>query len=193
MTTPDLSSYNKIETGLFVQISAGDGTVLRFSDYNTVVTIGGYEYIGLGKFVSITTSTSELKTSSGSITIGLSGIPNTSISEIQNMKIKGAQVIVLRVFFDPVTGSVLSIAGNPVGRFFGIVNNYSLDEEFDADTRTSSNTISLICSSVTEVLTNKIAGRKTNPSSFKTFYPNDVSMDRVPNLVGANFDFGAPK
>lgn len=189
----DLSGYENIETGLFVSIDVDGTEVLRFSDYNQSITIGGYEYKGLGQFVGITTSTSELKTSSGSITISLSGIPNTSISEILNMKIKGAQVIVTRVFFDAVTGDVLDIPGNPAGRFFGVVNNYTLEEQYDIDTRTSTNTIDLVCSSVVELLSNKLAGRKTNPNSFRAFNSSDLSMDRVPNLVGANFDFGVPK
>jgi hypothetical protein len=189
----NLSSYTNIATGLFVEIVVSGSTTLRFSDYNQTITISGNEYKGLGQFVSISTSSSELKSSSGSITISLSGIPNTSISEITSLKIKGAQITVLRVFFDAVTGSVLSISGNPAGRFFGIVNNYTLNENYDNDSRTSSNTIDLICSSVVEILQNKIAGRKTNPTSFKAFYPSDVSMDRVPSLSGANFDFGVPK
>jgi hypothetical protein len=189
----NLSSYTNIATGLFVQIVISGSTTLRFSDYNQTITIDGNEYKGLGQFVGITTSSSELKSSSGSITLSLSGIPNSSISEITSLKIKGAQVTVLRVFFDAVTGAVLSISGNPAGRFFGIVNNYTLNENFDNSTRTSSNTIDLICSSVVEILQNKIAGRKTNPTSFKSFYPNDVSMDRVPSISGSNFDFGVPK
>ena len=76
---------------------------------------------------------------------------------------------------------------------FGIINNYSLDEEHDVDARTSSNTISLVCASVVEILDKKIAGRKTNPKSFRAFVTDDASMDRVPSLVGANFDFGVPK
>lgn len=189
----NLSGYSNIGTGLFVQIEVDGSNILRFSDYNQTITIDGNAYQGLGQFISISTSSSELKNSSSQVTISISGIPNTSISEIQNLQIKGAKVTVLRVFFDAVTGSVLSISGNPAGRFFGIVNNYSLSESFDISARSSSNTIDLICASVTELLTNKIAGRKTNPTSFKAFNPTDVSMDRVPSLVGANFDFGIPK
>ena len=107
-----------------------------------------------------------------------------------NANIKGSPIKVLRVFFNATTGSVLSIAGNPSGRFFGLVNNYSLDEEYDVSTRTGINTITLSCSSLTEILENKIAGRKTNPSSFKSYYSTDLSMDRVPSLVNSNFDFG---
>jgi hypothetical protein len=96
------------------------------------------------------------------------------------------------MLFDAATGTQLSITGNPVGRFFGIVNNYSLQEEYDVASRTSSNTIVIVCSSTVEILSNKVAGRRTNPQDQKAFYASDTSMDRVPNLVGASFNFGAP-
>lgn len=187
--TPDLTSYTNIGTGLFVEIALS-ASYIRFSDYNANVTIDGNLYQGLGKFIGITQSTSELKSTAEGISITITGIPNSSITDILNANIKGSPIKVLRVFFDATTGTVLSIAGNPAGRFFGLVNNYSLDEEYDVNTRTGVNTITLSCSSVTEYLENKIAGRKTNPTSFKSYYSSDVSMDRVPSLVNSNFDFG---
>jgi hypothetical protein len=187
--TPDLTSYTNIGTALFVQITLS-GSYIRFSDYNTTVTIDGNSYQGLGKFIGITSSSSELKPTLEGISITITGIPNSSITDIMNANIKGSPIKVLRVFFNATTGSVLSIAGNPAGRFFGLVNNYSLDEEYDVSTRTSINTITLSCSSLTEYLENKISGRKTNPTSFKSYYSSDLSMDRVPSLVNSNFDFG---
>lgn len=191
--TINLSGYSNVQSGLFVTIDVDGTNVFRFSDYNTTITIDGYDYKGLGQFVSITTSQSELKTSPGPVSISMSGIPSTSISSVTSLGMKGAKVIVQRIFFDASTGSVLAISGNPVGRFIGIINNYSLNEEYDIVGRTSSTTIVFSCSSVVEILENKIAGRKTNPSSYKNFYPTDISMDRVPALIGANFDFGVPK
>jgi hypothetical protein len=97
------------------------------------------------------------------------------------------------VLFNPTTYQVLNIDGNPAGRFFGYVTNYTISEEYNYESRTATNTVQLICSSVQEVLENKIAGRKCNPNSMKSFYPGDISMDRVPNLAGSNFDFGVSK
>lgn len=201
--TINLSSYPSIAAGLLVRIQidnyrttnsgAYSQEILTFSDWNETINYDGEDYLGLGKFVGITASTSELKSSSGSITITISGIPNSSIAEIVNSQIKGSPISVYRILFDATTLDILDLPANPVGRFFGIINNYSLDEDYDVETRTSTNTISLICSSLTEVLDNKVAGRKTNSASQKSFYPFDVSMDRVTSLVGANFNFGAPK
>lgn len=199
----DLSTYDSIGTGLFVRIEVDyyktspeatpTSTVLRFSDFNRTVVVNGETYTPLGNLVGITSTTSELKNSSDNLTITISGIPDTSIAEIVNSRIKGCPVQIWRMMFNPNTLLPLSIPGNPVGRFFGMVTNYALDEQYDVVNRSSSNTISLICSSKIDILSNKVAGRKTNPNSEKRFYPSDTSMDRVPNLVGANFNFGVPK
>jgi len=125
--------------------------------------------------------------------VTISGIPNTSIAEIVNSRMKGCPIKIYRVVFDPVTGTQLAITGNPAGRFFGIVSNYTLEEDYSVDERRSTNTIAMICTSNMEFLDNKVTGRKTNPSSMKQFYPSDESFDRVPSLVGANFNFGAPQ
>lgn len=198
----DLSTYQSVETGLFIRIqvdeyrtsSTGGYTseVLRFSDYIRPITIDGESYTGLGRLLGITTTTSELTPSRGNITVSISGIPNTSLAEILYSKIKGSPVEVWRVFFDPVTGAQLAITGNPAGRFFGIVDNYTLDEEYDYDSRTATNRITMTCNSVVEVLDNKVTGRRTNPVDQKAFYPSDVSMDRVPNLKESYYNFGAP-
>lgn len=200
--TINLSSYTSIQSNLFVRIEVPEYTtdgvtftseVLRFSDLNTSYTINDEVYLGAGNLLSITSSTSELRPSGSDVTISLSGIPNTSIAEIVKSKIKGCAVRIYRVLFDASTGEYLDIEGNPLGRFRGFVNNFSLTEEWDNLTRTSSNTIVLTCSSSASVLQNKVSGRKTNPESQKKFFPNDLSMDRVPNLENSTFNFGAPQ
>jgi hypothetical protein len=169
---------------------------LTFSDLNrgNNIVYDGYTYIGLGVLMGVTTSNSELKPSSSELTITVTGIPNESIYQILNSKIKGCQVIIYRVICDGVTGEVLNlIEANPFARFRGFVNNYSLQEEYDVNTRTSRNTMLLICKSSLDVLQNKIAGRLTNPTSEKKYFPYDLSMDRVPALQNTSFNFGAPK
>ena len=199
---PVISDYKAIQSNLFVRIdveyykaAAGDSPsseVLRFSDLRNSYTINGESYTGVGNLMNISTSSSELRNSSGELTITISGIPNTSIAEIVNSRIKGCPVRIYRALFDPVTGADLSITSNVLARYRGYVNNYSLVEEYDIDSRTSSNTIQLICASSIDYLQNKVSGRKTNPYSQKAFYPNDLSMNRVPTLESATFNFGAP-
>lgn len=191
----NLSSYKAIECGLFVRIEITDPSIqiLRFSDYHSAVTINSEVYQPLGNLCAISNSTSELRTSGDTVTVSVSGIPNSSLTDIINSRLKGSNIIIYRVFFNPTTGTQLAITGNPAGRFYGIVNNYSLQEEHDVETRTSNNMIVMTCSSLVEVLNNKFTGRRTNPIDQKNFYATDVSFDRVPNLSGSYIDFGAPQ
>lgn len=203
MTLP-LGNYKAIESNLFVKMeveyykstpaSTPTSVVLKFSDRLYPHTIGSDTYTGLGKLMSITSSTSELRPSANEFTVTISGIPNTSIAEIINSRIKGSLVTVYRGLFDANTGQFLSgVTGNPIIRFKGYVNNIGLDEEYDVENRNSTNTITIICNNIIDVFENKISGRRTNPSSQKKFYPSDISMDRVPNLENTTFDFGARK
>jgi hypothetical protein len=187
----DLSSYPSIAAGLFVKLTFGS-TVYRFSDWIDTVTIAGDSYTGLGNLLNVSASESQLKVSSGNVTVALSGIPDTSIIDILNSAIKGSAIEIRRGIFNPTTKQLLAIAGNPVGRFFGVVTNYSIQEEYDIDARTASNTIALECASRVEMLGNKIAGRRTNPTDQKAFFSTDLSMDRVPSLMKSIIDFGAP-
>jgi hypothetical protein len=187
----DLTPYGAIQTSLFVSIDVPDYDVLTFSDYNRPITIDSVTYTGLGSLVAISDSTSSLRSSPGDLTITISGIPNSSIAEILNNKIKGSSVVVWRMVFDPTTGQKINITGNPAGRFRGIVSNYSLEEDWNTGSQTASNTILLTCASTVEILSNKISGRRTNPVDQNALYPSDLSMDRVPTLANSNFNFGA--
>ena len=196
---PDLTSYISVTTGLFVRLQidqyrtsssgAYSAQVLRFSDYGTAVTINGESYVPLGEFLSITSSTSELRPSENPLTIAISGIPTNNINEIINSKIKGAPISIYRGYFT-IAGAQIGDFG---GRFIGSVNNFSIQEEYDIDARSSSHMLMLECSSSVGILSQKVSGRKTNPQSQNRFYPNDRSMDRVPTLKGTKFNFGAPQ
>lgn len=189
--TIDLTAYQSIQTNLFVKMTVPDYATMTFSDYNRALTVDGTNYTGLGRLLAISSSSSGLRASPGDLTITISGIPNSSIAEILDNKIKGSAIEVLRVVFDASTGQKLNITGNPAGRFRGIVANYSLEEDWDSNAGTATNTIILTCASTVEILTNKVSGRRTNPTDQKALYPSDLSMDRVPVLAKSNFNFGA--
>lgn len=196
----DLRSYTSIQSNLFVKIEIDEyrttaggaytSEILRFTDRNTTATVDGYSsWLGLGNFLSISNTSSEIRATEQEVSIAISGIPNSSIDEIIYSKIKGSKVTIFRGLYDN-SGTLLSIAGNPMMRFSGYVNNYSLTEDWDSESRTSSNTLLLLCNSNVDVLSRKISGRRTNPASEKKYFPNDVSMDRVPTLADEYFDFG---
>ena len=131
--TINLSSYNNIETGLFVRIACakyrateGDSftsTVLRFSDINRPITIASESYTGLGRLLGITASQSELRVTTNDVTITLSGIPNSSLEEIMASRLKGSSVKIYRGIFNSTTGALLSITDNPIQRFSGYISN----------------------------------------------------------------------
>ena len=197
---PNLDSYTSVKAGLFVRLQideyrttsggAYSTQVLRFTDYDTAKTIESETYTPLGEFLGVTQSTSELRPTENPVTVTISGIPTNNINEIVYSKIKGAPIKIYRGYFDVATGVQIGTYG---GRFFGNVNNYSIQEEWDVETRTASHMLMLECSSSVGLLSQKIAGRKTNPYSQQKFYPSDTAMDRVPNLKGAKFNFGAPE
>lgn len=195
----NLDAFTSVRTSLFVRIDvneySSDGVsfspqVLRFSDHNVNYDINGETYTPLGKLLGITSTNSEIRPTSNTVSITISGIPDSSLSDILYSKIKGSTVNIYRGFFDVNTNVII---GSITSRYIGIVNNYGLEEDFSLDERISSNVIQFECSSTVDVLSNKIAGRKTNPQSMRKYFPNDASMDRVLNIADTTFNFGAPK
>ena len=193
MPALNLTSYGSIESNLFIKITLTSSTLL-FSDRLVSTVVNSDTYVGLGKLLAVSGSSSELRSSTGEVTVSISGIPDSSITDITNANIKGSDIKIVRALFNAVDGSLLTaVAGNPINRFVGYVNNISLQEEFDIDAKNSSNTLVLTCSSNVDVLENKISGRKTNSASQKRFFPDDLSMDRVASLENSYFDFGVSK
>jgi hypothetical protein len=187
-----LATEVAIQSSFFVKITNPASTLL-FSDHFTAQTIDGSTYTPLGKLMSITPTSSEIRTSFQSVTIAVSGIPDSSLQQILSTKYKGSEVEIRRGIYDVSTGLLLSLAVNPVVKFKGFVNNWSLNEDYDIVNRTSTNVIQFDCTSLIELLSNKRAGRKTNPASMKRFFPTDTSFDRVPNLVNTKFNFGGER
>jgi hypothetical protein len=188
----NLSSYRAVQTNMFVKLDIPGYAVLTFSDYYKALTLSGTSYQALGQLLSITSTTSNLRAAPEELTITISGIPAGRVNEILSNKIKGSNVEILRAFFDPTTGEILNIADNPVGKFKGVINNYSITDDLNEGSVTGSVAIVLSATNVIDLLNNKITGRRTNPLDHKEFYPNDQSMDRVPALAKSNFNFGAP-
>jgi hypothetical protein len=205
---PYISNYTSIRSHLMVKIivpeykanaaASSEYKVLTFSDFNLLNNIEyeGNTYVGLGALMNISSSKSELNPSSSEVSITLSGIPNTSIYEIVNSKIKGCSVGIFRAVYDPVSGANLNVnqnnGGNVLERFRGFVNNYSLNENYDVNERKSDNTLTLICKSTLDVMANKKNGRMTNSTSWKKWNPDDLAMDRVTAIQGTSINFGAP-
>lgn len=189
----DLRNYRNLQTNMFVRLDIPGYQVLTFSDYHRSLSLNGTNYTGLGQLLSISDTASNLRAAPADIVVAISGIPSGRISEFLTYKIKGSAISILRAFSDSETGEILNIAGNPVGKFQGIVSNYEITDDLDIGADTGTVTINISATSVVELLNNKISGRRTNPTDQLNLYPGDQSMNRVPNLAKSNFNFGAPK
>ena len=198
----NLSAYYDIETALFVKMDVkkwrADSTdaysrrTFYFSDYYRRMIIDGDEYLPIGELLSITASRSELKATNASVTVVLTGVPNDNLSELLASDLKGSTIAIQRAIMD-VNGGLKAIANNPTGRFIGKVSAYTIEDEYDAQARTATCTCALECTSYTEIMSTYVAGRRTNPSDMDKFFSGDTSFDRVPTLVGTNYNFGKTK
>ena len=188
----DLSPYRSIQTNLFVRLDIPNYEVLTFSDYYKSYTLAGTTYQGLGQLLSVTDTTLSLRAAPEELTLTISGIPEGNIADVLNTKIKGSKLDIFRAFFNPNTGELLNIAGNPAGKFRGVISNYSIVDDLEEGSSSGTFSIVLVATSVVDLLNNKVTGRRTNPLDQEEFYPGDESFNRVPALAKSNFNFGAP-
>lgn len=189
----DLTSYSSLETALMVQWVIPGFETAYLTDYNGSLTYDGNTYTNIGNLLNIGGSTSDLKATPSNLTISLSGIPTGSVSSIISKQIKGSEVFIYRAFFDPATHDPIDlfpgVAGdnNTILKFKGIVTNYDISDSVDVNANLAVTTITLSCSSIVEVLSKKVSGRRTNPADF----PGNSNMSRVRALANSNFNFGA--
>ena len=77
-------------------------------------------------------------------------------------------------------------------RFSGYVSNYNLSENWEQDSKTTSNAVGIQCSSIHAIMEKKYSGRRTNDGDQQRWYPGDTGMYRVKSLADSQFDFGKP-
>lgn len=198
-TSLNLSPYKAVQQASFVKIQFiedGSPIIVRMSSYDSPISVeeqpgqSAY-YAPVGNLLSITDLTNEVKSSSSDVTVTLSGITPGNMAKIIDNPVKGAPVEIRRMFFNASTGQVLDIPGNPVLEFSGVVSNFSVDEGWtDPRTQTVTTTISLACSSIMTLLSNKVSGRRTNQADQNYWYSGDLSMNRVAVISDSIFDFG---
>ena len=193
----NLSGYSSVGVCLCVRLDIPEYGVLRLSTFHKPISLTEndgfvYSYAPAGVLMSVSEGISELRATAVETAIGLSGIPVEYAITVQAARLKGSRVEIRRVFTDPITDNPLAIAGNPVFMFQGVVTNYGFSEQYNEWSDESSLIINLSCASLVDMLNTKITGRRTNQESMNQFYPSDSSFNRITNLVGRPFDFGAP-
>lgn len=187
----DLSSYNSLETALFIKWTIPSLSVKYFSDYHTDVTIDGNVYSNNGAFLGISDIQEQIKASAAQITIALSGLTPNLRDEMNTADIKGSEIQIYRGFFDSGTHALLDLTpdDNPMSKFKGIVTNVNIVDRHNATTGVGSSEISITCNSAVEILQNQLSGRRTNPRDFES----EKSMDRVPILSQKYIHLGGNK
>lgn len=155
------------------------------------INVNGTIYTGLGSYLGLDEIQQDLKGTSVDMKMMITGLSTNSIALILGQDIKGSVITVSRGFLDS-QNQILNIGGVQqfFGRYKGIINNISISEQFDENTRQRVATCSMSSASMRYVLDNRIAGIKCNPSSWRNFYPTDISMDRVPAIASTYFNFG---
>lgn len=188
----DLSSYRAVQTANYIKLVVPGYATLKFSDDTQTRTIDGDSYTNIGQLLFVSESRSEIRALEQDLSIGISGIPAGSVEEFLDHNPKGSTIEVRQALFDPATNALLSITGNPLIRFKGIVNNFSMEETWDNAGKISTFNILLQCNSIVSLIKNKINGRRTNDADQQALYPGDLSMSRVAAITRAQFQFGKP-
>jgi len=184
-------SSASITHGEFVRLTTSTATY-TFCNAAAPVVADGIPFLGLGSLLSVGAVNREIKATSIDMIIGLIGIDPTNVFLVLGSNIKGSTVEVWRGFFD----SNYQIITSPTTQFFkryqGIVSNISITEDWNDNIRSRTATASISCTSFRSILENRIAGIKTNLSTWQQRYASDKSMSRVAAISGQYFDFGAP-
>lgn len=161
--------------------------VYTFSSSYKTESINGINYTPLGGLLSVSTQQRDLSATGFDTSVTLLGVDQTNIFYVlsSDYLIKGSKIELYRGFYNSnyiLTSTAL--------RYTGIITSFSIQENLDMDNMDDNYTVTVNCSSYKTVLENLISGRYTSPSSWKNFNPTDTSMDNVPNLINAYFNFG---
>ena len=187
---PEVDNTSQIYSAEFVKLTifndysnSSNVEVYTFSSAYANETIDGQVYLPMGGLLAVGAQNRDLRVTSGDTIISLSGIGGQNIQLVLDNKIRGSEVEVTRGFYN-----ANGVLGNTYLRFTGIITSYAIQEE--RQEQGDNYTVSISASSYKTVLSNRIAGRKTNEESWKFFNPSDTSMDRVYGIAGVSFDFG---
>jgi mannose-6-phosphate isomerase class I len=139
-TTISQVDNRSIEYGVLIDLTL-DGTTYYISNCYKEVIYGGHTYQALAGFLTISEIQSNISNANDEVQVSLSAIPAGYISAVLGQPIKGGDVNIYRAFFDTSTGFY-----NPTQvylRFSGYVSNYSLNENWDQQSKLVSNTIGI--------------------------------------------------
>jgi hypothetical protein len=189
-TTMAALASNSIIFAEFVKLTTPSATY-TFCNAAAPITVDGTTFAGLGSLLNITNIDRQVKATSGDLGLSLTGIDSANIAIILSATIKGSKIEIWRGFLDSNNQIITSPTQQFFKRYQGLVSNIAINEDFNTQERIRIATCILTCASFRSILQNRVGGVRTNPSIWKTVYPNDTSMDRVPIIAATYFDFGA--
>lgn len=158
-------------------------SVYTFSSAYRVENIGGTDYLPMGGLLAVGTQPRDLRVTSADTSFSLAGVDGNNIYMVLDAKVKGSKLEISRGFYDDNYN-----LGNVYPRFTGIVTSYAIVENREALDDTY--IINVNASSYKTILENRVAGRKTNKSSWQVFNATDGSMNNVYSVANQQFDFG---
>lgn len=176
-----LTIYNEYGNSANVQVHT-------FSSAYKEEVIDGTTYLPLGGLLAVGVQPRDLRVTSADTSFSISGISGNNMAIVLGTKIKGSKVEISRGFYN--NNYILT---NTYPRFTGIVTSYGITEDLVTGINNPGDNFTIVvnASSYKVVLENRIAGRKTNKSSWQVFNATDSSMNNVYSIADQTFDFGA--
>lgn len=168
--------------------NGGISGIYTFSSAYKDEVIGNVTYEALGGLVAVGTQPRNLRVTSADTSVTLSGVDGNNIYLVLDSNIKGSKLEILRGFYGNAGTANMFVLQNTYTRFTGIVTSYAINE--DREDLIDNFTVTVNASSYKVVLENRIAGRKTNKTSWQQFSANDSSMNNVFSLADQTLDFG---
>lgn len=193
MTAINAVNSDSIRHSEFVRLTVGTTPdVYTFCNAPAAVTVNSITFTNLGSLLIVGDVQRDIKATSDDMTMQLVGIDPSNVSLILSSNIKGSIVEIWRGFLDSNNQIITTPTLQFFKRYQGIVNNVSITEDWNTETRTRVATCNVSCSSMRRVLENRLAGVRTNKNNWQFIYSGDVSMNRVAEISNTYFDFGAP-
>jgi hypothetical protein len=180
-----------IKSAEFVKLTLartdGGSEVYTFSTSYKPETFGGVTYLALSGLMDISQQQRSLEATQYDTSITLSGVDQQNIFYVLSplYQIKGSKIEIYRGFYNDnyvLTETAL--------RYTGVITNFNIAETNDSTKQITEYAVSIQCANFKKILEDNIGGIATNSASWKQYFPNDVSMNRIDTLHDRSFDFG---
>jgi hypothetical protein len=150
----------------------GIDTGYYYTDHYKNITFNSNTYLASSIFLGASESQESSEVSANSLVLKFSGADQTMTSLFLNYEYMNKQAYVYRGFLDDTQ----TLINDPFLLFDGRIENFNLEEKGN-----SSNILISVASHWSDF--DKIAGRKTNTTSQKLFFPTDKGFDYASKSV----------